>query len=48
LGFRHFIKKSDLYEKNEKSGRPLIEDGKIIVGVYINIYQSRLGIYLYN
>jgi hypothetical protein len=42
LGFRHFIKKSDLYEKNEKSGRPLIEDGKIIVGVYINIYQSRL------
>lgn len=38
--FNKFIKKDDLYIKDEKSNRSLVENNKVVYGVYIRIYEN--------
>ncbi|ORX77620.1 hypothetical protein BCR32DRAFT_295511 [Anaeromyces robustus] len=40
LGFRHFIKRTDLYAINEQTNKPLVENKKVIVSVYLKIYNN--------
>ncbi|ORX45363.1 hypothetical protein BCR36DRAFT_116834 [Piromyces finnis] len=42
IGFRQFIKKKELYVKNNESNIPLVENDKITVGVYIQIYRNKI------
>jgi len=39
-GFRHFIKKSNLYAKRKKSNLSLIENDKLVIGAFIRVYTN--------
>eukprot|EP00833_Pecoramyces_ruminatium_P009618 jgi/Orpsp1_1/1183650/evm.model.c7180000086149.1 len=47
LGINNFIKKSDLFIKNEISRKPLVEEnGKTVVGVYLRLYKYKIVQYM--
>jgi len=39
-GFSQFINKTELYSKSEENDKSIIEDNKIVVGVYIRIFKG--------
>ncbi|KAL6599212.1 hypothetical protein U3516DRAFT_562995 [Neocallimastix sp. 'constans'] len=41
-GFSQFIKKTDLYDKFGNYNKPIIEDGKAVIGAYIRIYKYKI------
>ncbi|OUM70453.1 hypothetical protein PIROE2DRAFT_68396 [Piromyces sp. E2] len=43
-GFNRFIEKTQLYNENKNYIKPLIEDNKTVVSVYVRIYKDELGI----
>jgi len=43
-GFNRFIEKTHLYNENKNYIKPLIEDGKTVLSVYVRIYKDELGI----
>jgi len=43
-GFNRFIEKTHLYNQNKNYVKPLIEDGKTVLSVYVRIFKDELGI----
>ena len=43
-GFNRFIEKTHLYNENNNYIRPLIENDKTVLSVYVRIYKDELGI----
>ncbi|ORX47578.1 cysteine proteinase [Piromyces finnis] len=43
-GFNRFIEKTLLYNENNNNTKPLIENNKTVVSVYVRIYKDELGI----
>jgi len=47
-GFYQFIKTSDLFcEKEEYNNRSLVENGKVVIGIYMRMYKYSEGIYIH-
>lgn len=42
-GLDHFIKKEDLFIKNERINKSLIENNRTVITVYIRLFEYRLG-----
>jgi len=38
--FPKFIKQKDVFKKNKKTGKTLVENNKVMIGVYLRVYDK--------
>ena len=43
-GFNRFVEKRNLFNYNVINSRPIIENGKAVISVFIRIFKDELGI----